>query len=39
MLISFLLIKFINMNFIMYIGIFYGKEKEKREEKEGRRRR
>jgi hypothetical protein len=33
MLISYLSNKFINENFIKYIGIFYGKEEEKREEK------
>ncbi len=33
MWISYLLNKFINENFIKYIGIIYGKEKEEREEK------
>ncbi|MBA7520119.1 hypothetical protein ES705_12212 [subsurface metagenome] len=34
MLISYLLNKFINENFIKYMGIFYGEEKEERKEKE-----
>ncbi len=34
MLISYLLNKFINENFIKYMGIFYGEEEEEEERKE-----